>query len=453
MNPRLVQHVLFPLHERLKRKPTFRWLRELERTQWLSPAELRDYQFQRMRRLVEWAYAQVPYYRALLDEHELAPPRIQSHDDFHQIPYLTREHLKSRFDDLRARTKLVGVHARSSGGSTGSPVTVLVDMERMGIQEAARLRAHHWFGVRPGEREILVWGSPLEITRQDRIRQVRDFLMNSRMLDAFNLGPKVFPAYAAVMRKYRPRLVYGYANAVYLLARYFEQKQLPALPGLRVVFTTAEPLHDFQRQTIETAWECYVAEEYGTRDGGLAAFECPQGGLHTFAEGSYLEIKDPDSDGRGEIVLTCLDSLAFPTIRYRTGDIGRLDPRPCRCGRGLPMIKPVEGRLLDFLVTPEGRILHPTSVMHILREIPVVRESQVVQEELDRVAIHLVPTRPMTKIELDDLHEKFRLLWGTDIRVDIVQKSALSPGRSGKFRPVESRVGPDIVEHMLSSRS
>ncbi len=117
------------------------------------------------------------------------------------------------------------------------------------------------------------------------------------------------------------------------------------------------------------------------------------------------------------------------------------------------MIKPVEGRLLDFLVTPEGRILHPTSVMHILREIPVVRESQVVQEELDRVAIHLVPTRPMTKIELDDLHEKFRLLWGTDIRVDIVQKSALSPGRSGKFRPVESRVGPNIVEHMLSSRS
>src|SRR5207245_10447642 len=229
------------------------WLKELERAQWLPPAELRDYQFQRMRRLVEWAYAHVPYYRALLDEHELPPRRIQSYEDFQRIPYLTREHLKGRFEDLRARQKLVGVHARSSGGSTGSPVTVLVDMERMGIQEAARFRAHHWFGVHPGEREILVWGSPLEITRQDRIRHARDFLMNSRMLDAFNLGPKVLPKHAAVMRKYQPRLVYGYANAVYLVARYFEQKQLPALRELRVVFTTAEPLHDFQRQTIETA--------------------------------------------------------------------------------------------------------------------------------------------------------------------------------------------------------
>ena len=152
-------------------------------------------------------------------------------------------------------------------------------------------------------------------------------------------------------------------------------------------------------------------------------------------------------------MLTCLDSLAFPTIRYRTGDIGRLDPRPCRCGRSLPKIKPVEGRLLDFLVTPKGRILHPTSVMHILREIPVVRESQVVQEELDRVTVHVVPTRPMTEAELEDLHEKFRLLWGSDIHVEILQESALAPGRSGKFRPVESRIGPEIVEHMLMSRS
>jgi phenylacetate-CoA ligase len=453
MNPRLVGHVLFPIHEWLKRKPTFQWLKELERTQWLPLAALREYQLQRMRRLVEWAYAQVPYYRTLLDEHELPPSRIQSPEDFQRIPYLTREDLKSRFDDLRARAKLVGVHARSSGGSTGSPVTVLVDMGRMGSQEAARLRAHRWFGVDPGAREVLVWGSPLEVTRQDRVRHVRDFLMNSRMLDAFDMGPDSLPEHAAAVRRFRPRLIYGYANAVYLLARYFEREEIPAPQELRVVFTTAEPLHDFQRQTIRAAWTCHVAEEYGSRDGGLAALECPEGGLHTFAEGSYVEVKDPDADGRGEIVLTCLDSLAFPTIRYRTGDIGRLDPSPCRCGRSLPKIKPVEGRLLDFLVTPNGRILHPTSVMHILREIPVIRESRVVQEELDRVTVHLVPVRPMTVPEIEGLRAKLRLLLGRDIRVEILEEHELSPTASGKFRPVESRVGREIVEHMLSPRS
>ena len=453
MNARLVRDVLYPLHERLKGKPTFSWLRELERTQWLPPAALRAYQLQRMLALVGWAYANSPYYRGLLDEHGLDPSRIQSYEDFHRIPYLTREHLKDRFDDLCARARLVGVHARSSGGSTGSPVKILVDMGRMGIQEAARFRAHRWYGVDPGAREVLVWGSPLEITRQDRIRRVRDFLMNSRMLDAFDMGPDTLPSHARAMRRYRPRLVYGYSNAVYLLARYFQREGIPGPSELRVVFTTAEPLHDFQREAIQAAFGCHVAEEYGCRDGGLAAFECPEGGLHTFAEGSYLEIKDPDADGRGEIVLTCLDSLAFPTIRYRTGDVGQLDRTLCACGRSLPKIKPVEGRLLDFVVTPHGRILHPTSVMHVLREIAVVRESRVVQEEVGRVVVHLVPVRPMTRAELDSLQAKFRILLGPEMRVELVEGRELPPMLSGKFRPVESRIGRDVVEQLLSARS
>src|SRR5262249_43455595 len=187
--------------------------------------------------------------------------------------------------------------------------------------------------------------------------------------------------------------------------------------------------------------------------GGLAACECPEGGLHTFAEGSYLEIKDPDADGRGEVVLTCLDSLAFPTLRYRTGDIGRLDPTPCPCGRSLPKIKPVEGRLLDFLVTPHRRILHPTSVMHILRDVPEVRESRVVQEALDRIVVHLVPTRPMSTVELDALRTKFELLLGSDVRAEIIEQNELPPSASGKFRPLESKVGREIVEHMLATRS
>jgi phenylacetate-CoA ligase len=323
-------------------------------------------------------------------------------------------------------------------------------MNRMGIQEAARLRAHRWFGVDPGAREVLVWGSPLEITRQDRVRRLRDFFLNSKMLDAFNMGPDTLPAHAAALRRYRPRLIYGYANAVYLLARYFQHQGIPAPPGLRAVFTTAEPLHAFQRETIAAAWGCPIAEEYGSRDGGLAALECPEGGLHTFAEGSYLEVKDPDVDGRGEIVLTCLDSRAFPTIRYRTGDVGRLDPAPCPCGRSLPKIQPVEGRLLDFLVTPRGRILHPTSAMHIIREVREVRESRVLQEDVDHVVVQLVPVRPLERAEVDSLRAKFGILFGSGIRVDIIQVGELPRPASGKFRPVESKVSRQMIEQMLS---
>jgi len=166
------------------------------------------------------------------------------------------------------------------------------------------------------------------------------------MLDAFQLGPDTLPAHARALRRYRPRLVYGYANAVYLLARYFRREGLGGPPELRVVFTTAEPLHDFQRETIRAAFGCQ--RRRGIRLPGRR----PRSVRVSRRRNAHLRGRlvpgdqRPGRRGRGEIVLTCLDSLAFPTIRYRTGDIGRLDPTPCACGRSLPKIKAVEGRLL-----------------------------------------------------------------------------------------------------------
>jgi phenylacetate-CoA ligase len=362
VNEKVVRRVLYPLHERLKRKPTFRRLEELEHTQWLSPERIAEYQFTRLQRLFEFAYAHVPYYRTLLDRHGLQGGRLESPDDIQRIPLLTRGLIRTRFDDLRARARLPGVHQRSSGRSTGAPVTVLVDKGRMGFVEAARMRAQRWFGIPVGAREIVLWGSPVEASRQDLVRKVRDWCLNSRLLSAFDMGEESLARHAAVIREFRPTKLYGYASAISLLAGYFERESLPHPRGLRAVFTTAEPLFDFQRKTIETVLGCSVAAEYGCRDGGLVALECPAGGLHIAAEGMYVEILDPDDEGRGEIVLTNLESKAFPIVRYRTGDLGSLDPSPCNCGRGLPKLRAVEERQTDFPRVAEAvleRIMGP----------------------------------------------------------------------------------------------
>ena len=188
MNQRLVGRVIFPLHERLKRKPTFERLRELERTQWLVPERLAEYRLDRLRQLLTFADHHVPYYHALFAEHGLVPARVQSLDDLGRLPFLGRDLVQSRSTDLRARAALPGMHARSSGGSTGTPVTVMVDMGRMGMGEAGRLRAQGWFGVEPGAREIVLWGVPLRLDRNERIRRVRDWFLNTRVLSAFDMG-------------------------------------------------------------------------------------------------------------------------------------------------------------------------------------------------------------------------------------------------------------------------
>ena len=449
MNERIVARHLFPLHERLKGKPTFRLLAELEATQWLPARRLEEYRLRRLRRFLEFVHTHVPYCRALFDEHALRPRDVHSFEDLGRLPFLTREILKTRFDDLRARAALPGVHPRSSGGSTGTPVTVLVDMERMGMGEAGRLRAHRWFGVEPGTREIVLWGTPARTGPLDRIRRFRDRMLNTRVLSAFDMGEPALRMHAATIQRVRPTQMFGYASAFHLVASHFERERLDPPRGLKAVFTTAEPLFDFQRKAIETGLGCPVGVEYGCRDGGLVALECPSGGLHILAESMHVEILDPDAEGRGEIVLTNLDSRAFPIIRYRTGDIGALDPTPCPCGRSLPKLRGVEGRRTDFLVTPSGRVLHALSAIYILRDSPAVREFRVVQDAPDHLQVEVVPTGRFGEAERAALRAQFVPAFGPDLRVSVEARLEIPRTAAGKFRYVESRIAPAILERLM----
>ena len=325
MNSTVVGRVLFPLHEWVKGKPTFPWLGRLEKSQWMPPAQLRDLQWVALRKHLEFAYAHVPYYRRLLDEHELPPWRIRSPEDFRRIPYLTRDQLRSSFDDLRARVRLPRVTRRTSGGSTGVPAVVMVDMERMGFGEAVRLRAHRWFGLEPGAREICLWGSPIELTRQDRLRVLRDRLLNSKVLSAFRMSETLMARYGRAITRFAPEKMVCYAHAAYVLATYLRGAGWRPPSNLRAVFTTAEMLFDFQRRAIQEVFGARVAVEYGARDAGVLASECPSGRLHIPAEGILLEVEEAGPDGLGEIVVTNLLSAAMPIIRYRIGDMGELD--------------------------------------------------------------------------------------------------------------------------------
>jgi phenylacetate-CoA ligase len=449
VNQSLVGRVLYPLHERLKRKPTFRCLRELERTQWLDPGALEEYRLGRLRALLQFAYDHVPYYRSVMDEHAFSPQRVHGLEDLRGLPLLTRETLRDRFEDLRARAPLPGVHRRSSGGSTGTPVTVLVDMGRMGMTEAGRLRAQGWFGVTPGVREVVLWGTPARRDATEWVRQVRDRVLNTRVLSAFEMGEDSLRGHARTLHRVDPVKIYGYASAAYLLAAHLQREGIEPPRSLRAVFTTAEPLFDFQRKAIGDALGCPVAVEYGCRDGGLVALECPEGGLHVFAESMQVEILDPDPEGRGEIVLTNFDSLAFPIVRYRTGDIGSLDPTPCRCGRGLPKLRGVEGRRTDFLVTPSGRVLHALSAIYILRESPVVREFRIVQEAADHLTVEIVPVHAFGAADEAAVRAQFALVFGVDLRVDVVPVERMPRTAAGKFRYVESRIPPAELQRLM----
>lgn len=341
----------------------------------------------------------------------------------------------------------------STGGSTGSPVTIMVDAERSAFTDATRLRAHRWFGVDMGAPEIVLWGSPIETGRQDRLRTMRDWLINSRLLSAFDLSEPALARYADILARQRPRKLFGYASALYLLARYLQRHdRAPRPDNLRVAFTTAEPLYEFQRAAIHSAFRCPAAVEYGSRDAGLIANECPAGGLHVAAEGIAVEIlPDAHAGGAttGEIVVTNAYSYAMPIIRYRTGDVGALAEGACQCGRGLPCLAAVEGRRTDFLVTPEGRVMHALAAIYVLRELPGLREFQLVQERLDLVRVTLVPDPGFTPETPDRVVRDLGRLLGGSISVEVQTAAEIPRAASGKHRYVMSKVADQHLEALL----
>ncbi|HEX7077308.1 MAG TPA: glycosyltransferase, partial [Candidatus Eisenbacteria bacterium] len=370
-----VSRIAFPLHERLKGHDSPARLHRLEESQWWPAERLQEARLARLRAFLVGIGARVPYYRRLFAESGFRPEALQSIEDLRRLPLTSKETIRASFDDLRAEG--AGPCSRvSTGGSTGEPLTFLVGPERVSHDVAAKWRATRWWGLDVGDREIAIWGSPIEVGRQDRVRELRDGVLRTRLLSAFRMSDDDLDRFLSIVRRTRPAMLFGYASAVALLARHARRRGVPCdRIGVRAAFVTAEQLFPDQRRDVEDVFGCRVANGYGGRDSGFVAHECPAGGMHLSAEDIVVEVVD--AEGRplppgetGELVVTHMASSDFPFVRYRTGDIATLDPRPCACGRTLPKLRDIQGRATDFLTASDGGRVHALALIYVLRETP-----------------------------------------------------------------------------------
>ena len=438
--------LLFPLHERLKGHDSVAVRRELEASQWYSSELLRGLQIRRLKDLLHHADSNVPYYRQIFAELGFAPDSVRSLDDLGRLPFLTKTAIRANTDALKSgmATNLTRLN---TGGSSGEPLIFFVGKERTSHDVAAKWRATRWWDVDIGDREIVVWGSPIELSTQDRIKSVRDQLMRTRLLPAFEMSAAKLDGFIATMRSVRPRMLFGYPSALSHIARHAEAtgKRLNDV-GIQVAFVTSEQLYDDQRAQIEKTFGCRVANGYGGRDAGFIAHQCPEGEMHITAEDIIVEIIDTEGKvlppgSSGEIVVTHLASRDFPFIRYRTGDIGVVSTRQCRCGRGLPVLQEVQGRTTDFVVAQDGTIMHGLALIYVMRDLPGVQAFKIVQESLDHTRIILTPNDGVDVVALSGkIVEglRARLGYGTKITVDIVDQ--IPAEKSGKYRYIQSNV-------------
>ena len=454
---RLVSGVLLPLHERLKGHATISRSRALEKSQWLSGEELARRQETRLREFLLEIGSRVPYYRDLFSSLRVRPVEIRTVSDLPRIPVLTKALIREHGGALGA-DGVSDLRAVSTGGSTGEPLRFRVGPARVTSDVALRRRANRWWGVDIGDPEVVLWGSHIEVTRQDRLRTLRDRLFRSTLLSVNHMTTEVLDEYLDAIPRLRPVQIFSHPSALDELARRADERgtRLDGL-GIRVIFLTAEELYQHQRERIERVFGCRTSNGYGGRDSGFIAQECPEGGMHLNVEDIVVEIVGDDGmvlpPGQpGEIVVTHLRSQEYPFVRYRTGDVGVLGDEACPCGRGLPLLREVHGRADDLLLGLDGARVPGQVVVLLFRDIPGIAAFKVVQEEVDRVRILLVRTEAFPAAAEASIVEGFRARLGAAMRVELQVVESIPREASGKYRTVVSKVGTSPAREAVEPR-
>jgi len=446
MHPWMVRHLIQPVHERLLARHTFACLRELMRQQWWAPTELARLQDVKLLALLRHAHARIPFYRKRLEDAGVDPHNAVAdvRTALSKLPLLDKTQIRSHLQQMVWFDAPGGTFRFNTGGSSGEPLIFYFDRRRQAYDQAARMRTHRWFGVDVGDPEVYLWGSPIELQSSDRVKRVRDRLFNQRLLDAFDMSGQRLDEYLDAFDRFRPVSLFGYPSSIARFVAHAKMRNRALdTRRMRAVFVTGEVCYDHDRETIADYFQVPVANGYGSREAGFIAHECPLGAMHVTDENVIVEVvRDGEQAApseSGEIVVTHLDAYAMPFIRYRTGDVGRLLPGRCACGRGSTMMDVVQGRSTDFLYLPDGNVKHALSIIYPLRELSGVKQFRVVQNEDYSVTVDVVCDDTIARVTKEAVRERVRPVVGHDVSLAVQMVDRIPVADSGKYRYVISR--------------
>lgn len=445
----LLGRVLYPAWEQLRGRPTFHLLHELQAGERASVDALTAHRARALRRLVRHAYQHTAYYRAAFDAAGLHPDHLTRVEDLARLPLLERATAQTTVEARTAGRPAVAV-VKTTSGSTGQPLEVRFSAESRHWRDATRLRGFGWGGYRLGHKALHLWGVPAVAPSRLMAAKtaVDHYLRRDVYASCMVRSEQALAGMVATIRRERPDVLCGYATALADLARFVNRHDLRAWGTIPVIYG-AERLWEHDRQDLAQAFGPAVFETYGCREFMLMGMECEaHDGLHESAENLIVEllVRAPDGTTRaarpgekGEVAVTDLHNLACPFIRYLTGDLATARaPTPCGCGRRLPMLGAVEGRVTDTMRDAEGNpvegILFNILFLNMAKH---TRQFQAVQRADGSLVLKVVPTSDgRLPPEVERLIREFvgTHLRGVPLAIELVPEIPLTS--AGKLRRV-----------------
>lgn len=400
------------------------------------------WQQNRLVNVLQAASSQVPYYQQAWTTPEKAAARAGHLED---LPLLEKAPIRANPEaflrqDMKPRRRLV-FH---TSGSTGTPIATIWTVAELRSSMALReVRSAGWAGTSFRSPRATFSGRMVEPDPASSGPFYRFNLVERQVyFSPFHLRPDTAARYVEALHKHHVQWLTGYAVSYYLLAKFILQQGLP-VPPLQAVITTSEKVMPQMRQIMEAAYGCPVYQEYSTVENVLFAQECAYGRLHLSPDVAIVEFLRPDGSpcqpGEvGEVVATSLMRQYQPFIRFRLGDVAAWSVEPCPCGRAMPILKEVVGRIEDVVIGPDGRQM--VRFHGIFIDQPHVQEGQIIQETMTTIRVKVVPTEQFGSVDVQDIIQRIQQRLGSGVEVIVEPVDQIPRTAAGKFQAVISHL-------------
>ncbi|WP_319586816.1 hypothetical protein [uncultured Desulfobulbus sp.] len=421
----------------------------MENNEYCSIDEIKEKQFDKLKKIIDHCYTNVQFYKKKFDDVGFKPDDLKDFSDLKCIPYLTKNDVQKNMHLMVAKNYTINsLFLDSSGGSTGKPTNFYKDKRRWLEGVADQYRHDRWCGWDVGEKVVKLWGAQREFEKQisKKYALVEKYIFRVYGFNAFDISERKIIEYVRRLEKIRPTMVMAYVNVAVLFASVIKKNNIDlSRLKLKGLICSAETLTQQKRAVIEEAFACKVLNRYGSREVGLIASEClEQNGLHVNTDGVYVEIEkkgqETAEDEIGEIIVTDLWNYGMPFIRYQMGDVAAKSFKRCGCGRNLPIIKDVNGRVSDFFVDANGGLIHGEYFTHLFYGVEGVEQFQFVQEDTNVIRLRILPGENFSLSVLEPVIYKTKQCIGSNIHVDIEICNSSFIEESGKFRFTISNV-------------
>jgi phenylacetate-CoA ligase len=447
----LARNIVFPFGDFLKGTNIMKLYKFAKKSQYWKRDDLIRFQNKKFRELIKEVYNNVPYYHEYFKKNNLKIDDFKTREDIRKLPFLTKDIIRKEWNrkllNKNHPKKLISGH---TSGSSGVPMVFYEDNRSDSWSWGCKFRCFEWTGYKMGQKYVSLWKRFATGERGDNLPEpIKNFVRRHFVIDPFSIDRSNIDRWVRKMVSYKPKMIRAYVSSAYVFAKYMLEQDIVMKKQLKGVIVSGEQLYDHQRKVIEEAFNTKVFNDYGSGEVHTLAFECEEHeGLHVSMENCILEILNKnnevvDEGEKGRIVVTGLHHYTNPFIRYEIDDVAISGDRNCSCGRGLEMIKSVEGRIMDRVITPEGKELIFQYFTNLFAEIPNVEEFQIVQNKIDKVIINIVKTRTYSDSDEKRIYSELRDFVGPSLNIELNYVDEIKKGKTGKKHYIISKVNPN----------